>query len=1299
MRRVAIVLFSTLCLCVTGLSTPTHAADGLDQTQVAQVIANVRATLSGLTYDSPQVAGKIAPSRFAYADVTHKRIAIAKATGRNFTEVTDDEAKRELQKEYVAGSGYAQAFADVQANLETYLTQVISSDSRNSGRNADYYTSTIQAKPAEVLLGLTYEQRLYDFDYGQTNFAQGLRTSGSFGKAFNPLDVAIALGSQTGDQYAMPKNVETFTRVLAGTVSNERTLGALITSVVPADEVDDWYAGQLVAHGNAVAENASPSVVDGTYRLYSKLVSSAKLLPYLLPLATRTNSDMYVLSNVSSVSLGMREGYVADKTNTSDMAAFTERVAQYGRDQAAYVDFWARMAPEFKDSLKTDRIVTDGYFVAGRGTGKEAWSPRGGADAAQAVKDFFGPMKLWSDHKFVGAEASGADITFWIARLLAPSGSSAYSHELTHQLAQNPPHAYLKGHRHRSGTSTELLPRGLYETYEYNDPIYQLNQIMNWPADGYANSTVTSFTDEASVKNYMKNLLDVTNTLDLIEAQEVLTRDTATKQKWFNIVTLTPSKKPYTGKYDETFTASRAQDAANWTSVNDLVGANAVVSRYEAVGLQHTGTAPYNGYPTIPLFSPLYGAPQSSEGTTGDIHMRRIAWELLGEYGLSNGWVPYLSDQYKPAGTPEGALFADSEVLKKISPYSSDAEFRKAMFAQREAQLDELSAVEITYGGQTIKVDSVAKLRELMKSAVDHDLADTRTGIRARDTHVERLKSAIYLAYKAQTHEFSTSIYSAPVTYGVTYRFDGDVPQDVTAPVTTQKYRSGQTVQASLVTSTSLEHRGVDGTWVFNGWKVAGSGDVVTQASVTDHDIEFVGSWTFTPHTYTVTYRIDGDMQPTNPPAVPVDDATYTTGDTVTVQPALTTSATMNNGVPGTWVFTGWMHNGSSVDQVTVNKANVELVGMWVFTPAHQRTVTFVYKAADGSPTLPAALKAPEPVSGYEGSNVTLPSLPQDYKDAQANGTWHFAVWNPVVRTFGGEDVTVTGTWEFTPDPVDLTQIQAAVTAARQALTEAMVSVDGSDVPANKKWTTQDNVDAFTALLDRVQAAIDGGKLTSHEAETMRQMVARANADFIHAQQAGTQTTTPVAPEPKPGIPPQPEAPEKPAEPGPATVTVTPVAPSGIVPDASDPRACTVAPFVTIPDVEGVAYTINGRVVEVGDHAYEYGATVVVTAEPKPGYSFGEGVRTRWTWSAPARAELGCDAPGSEPTVTPGASPTEDPLSSTLAPQQPIGGSAKGIPVDLPNTGSNVIAASMIAFILLSAGVVVLLRRKQRAGH
>ena len=68
----------------------------------------------------------------------------------------------------------------------------------------------------------------------------------------------------------------------------------------------------------------------------------------------------------------------------------------------------------------------------------------------------------------------------------------------------------------------------------------------------------------------------------------------------------------------------------------------------------------------MPLFSANYAGVQNGAGVSGDVMIRRQAFELLGEYGYYKGMVPYISNQYKASAKSDGTILSDKYVLEKI---------------------------------------------------------------------------------------------------------------------------------------------------------------------------------------------------------------------------------------------------------------------------------------------------------------------------------------------------------------------------------------------------------------------------------------------------------------------------------------------------------------------------------------------------------------------------------------------------------------------------------------------------------
>lgn len=83
----------------------------------------------------------------------------------------------------------------------------------------------------------------------------------------------------------------------------------------------------------------------------------------------------------------------------------------------------------------------------------------------------------------------------------------------------------------------------------------------------------------------------------------------------------------------------------------------------------------------------------------------------------------------------------------------------------------------------------------------------------------------------------------------------------------------------------------------------------------------------------------------------------------------------------------------------------------------------------------------------------------------------------------------------------------------------------------------------------------------------------------------------------------------------------TPAAPKLINPSADDPSSCTVEPYVTIQETEGVAYTVTSNGVELkankdGKYIYPYNSKVEVKASALEGYALAEDAVTEWTWDS-----------------------------------------------------------------------------------
>lgn len=203
--------------------------------------------------------------------------------------------------------------------------------------------------------------------------------------------------------------------------------------------------------------------------------------------------------------------------------------------------------------------------------------------------------------------------------------------------------------------------------------------------------------------------------------------------------------------------------------------------------------------------------------------------------------------------------------------------------------------------------------------------------------------------------------------------------------------------------------------------------------------------------THTVTYRWASEAAgkcPPNKPKIPrpgtvIDGGTYYISkdfikDKTTIDGTVTKDGRT---VPGKWVFTGWRDENNDIRETELIKVTGDrtLTGFWTFIPEKEHTLT--YQFADNTRWSPSGSFA-QTEEHYRGESVKAASEParNQTTDEEGNpidvlatgkvtlyGDWSFKGWQrsdtkdkDIVAAgdgfdMPGNDVTLTGQWEFTP--------------------------------------------------------------------------------------------------------------------------------------------------------------------------------------------------------------------------------------------------------------------------------------------
>ena len=728
-------------------------------------------------------------------DIITKRIALRKT----HPNITDQEVKDMLRTEYLQKLSIQESFDQTKTQAESSFKKIASHTLGIIGdtpENRSKVKQELEQYKEQILLGLSYINRFYNIQFGDTNIRDILAFNpSSFGnKTMTALDSLKKLGSMSYEEMKLTNSPQTFTKYLS-TITGKASLKEFLDSnrqLFTSDDADTWLKKSSQA---MIVEKPSKENPLAYVGLYSKLTAGEKdprkqeaNMAAILGLLNVKEPNVYVISNMATITYGNIGSYIDTSLAQSNPTKYQAELARVKSliekaavQQANYVDTLYRITkPENRDKLLTNRLIIDTmkkYTSNPNAQIDSTWSPATGSGADKGVDQFMTPMNYYSPVSKVGAEANGLGVRYFIDRVLDDRGSATYSHEMTHLLDRT---VLFNNHGRRDGTGAEFYARGIFEN-SYNpekDTYFNLNFVYDESdKNGFYNRTPDRFKTAEDLKSYMKGSFDVLYTLDYLEAEASRNLSAEDKMSYFKkIMPITstgprtwvdyrnPSVKP-THKSEE-IQALTLEDAKKLTDIDSLIDNHILVNRYIIAGFSDKGKIAANGYYLVDMFDTIYGVSQNDSGMSGDITFRKQAFELMATLGYYEGFVPYVSNQFKEAAEAENKPLSDTYIFNNILNGKSYAEFKKAQIKERVAKIDQLKPLTIQYEGRQISLTS-QKLRELMQKAVKEELAQIKAGnTTARtytfiETPVQKLKKAIYKAYLKDSDDFRQSIYNS----------------------------------------------------------------------------------------------------------------------------------------------------------------------------------------------------------------------------------------------------------------------------------------------------------------------------------------------------------------------------------------------------------------------------------------------------------------------------------------------------------------------------------------------------------
>ncbi|MFP7386504.1 ZmpA/ZmpB/ZmpC family metallo-endopeptidase [Enterococcus hirae] len=657
-----------------------------------------------------------------------------------------------------------ESFDQVKNNLGTILRSILTNNvvvDLDSQSITKYLIEKLNMNALNLLLGISYINRLYNINYGDINIKNiALYLPNFYGKKVDNLDWLISFGNIGYEGLKVKNNYNTYSTQFSeftGKISLIDYLDYNRHLFVPNMSENEWFKSATKAY---IYEAKSKEVPNVDVRIYPRLKGKnrSEYRNFILPLLNLTSNNVFIVTNMSTITFGLYERYIDEALKkTPDVYAekikeFESTIQHYGDLWADYYDTWYRIVDDkVKSRLYTiDIPIWDGYWIIDKtqsGYYKNRWV--GQYDTSvPAMIEFFGAVGKWYAPNGVGAYANGSLVHFVVDAVVSDYGSSVLTHEMTHNFDGR---IYLNGYGRRTGQGAENFADGLLQSpSNKNAASYGLNLIFNWDKNSLRSQNYSPiiFQNDLDLYKYMHGVFDVTYLLDYLEAEVSLSKTKDDQKLLYRKLTFENGSDKVIQFTDNEW------DKMNLKTVDDLIDNNVVSKRY-----YDNANVGNNSYFEISMYAPIYSALQNSNGASGGLVFRKTAFELLAAKGWNDGFVAYTSNKYATEAQQENKVFSDTYIINKIfgSEYSDYAAFKKEMFKERIDKKDSLKQITITWDRQNRVINTYDDLKTLFQDALNKDLELAKTN---RNMHyIDDLKAQIMQAYHVLTHDFKDSIF------------------------------------------------------------------------------------------------------------------------------------------------------------------------------------------------------------------------------------------------------------------------------------------------------------------------------------------------------------------------------------------------------------------------------------------------------------------------------------------------------------------------------------------------------------
>ncbi|MHA0261037.1 ZmpA/ZmpB/ZmpC family metallo-endopeptidase [Mesomycoplasma ovipneumoniae] len=446
----------------------------------------------------------------------------------------------------------------------------------------------------------------------------------------------------------------------------------------------------------------------------------------LLPLLTVKDQDAlwFIFTTNSNIS-----GQFSKYGSSNEL--LKTQVKQFAEAAQGYYDVLYRILNE-KSKKTMENYIVDVYdsFASKTDPGVKAYSL---------------PLDHWlslENKKYAAFVPEGNKKLMYFdgTRILTEHGKSVFSHESTHTFDND---ILLDGYGKRFGHGAESFAKGMFQA-PFNggggDLAFNFIEKYEGGQQLVRNSSPERFSNLADLEKYYKNLFDLIYVLDLAQAEAIIAKKPSNTSDYRKI-------KLGSGGFTKKDTLSRvgSSEFNSINSIDDLVDKNIVDEDVGGSGRSFG----HNNYYSVNFFRPYFGILENTEGVSGGLNFRRVAFELLAEKGYYDGMIPYISAKSnKQTTVPEGLVKgSDTHVLKMIfgDKYKSFSDFKKDMYRQRKNKLNKLKPFNFAFDSKKYEIKSFDDLKKVFIDNFDRIII---------------IRVIIHVEMNKQTNEYRQSIFN-----------------------------------------------------------------------------------------------------------------------------------------------------------------------------------------------------------------------------------------------------------------------------------------------------------------------------------------------------------------------------------------------------------------------------------------------------------------------------------------------------------------------------------------------------------